>query len=59
MREYIHFFEDSDQRDAYEYGSDYTEPYVSYTPVINRYEAQFNGNFAHFDVTKQKNSYLI
>lgn len=43
MREYIHFFENSDLRDAYENGSDYTEPYVSYTPVINGYEAQFNG----------------
>jgi hypothetical protein len=42
MREYIHLFEDSSQRDAYEYGSDYTEPYVSYTPVINGYEVQFN-----------------
>ena len=60
MREYIHFFENSDLRDAYEYGSDYTEPYVSYTPVINEYKVQFNGNnIPGFNITKQKNSYLI
>lgn len=60
MREYIHFFENSDLRDAYENGSDYTEPYVSYTPVINGYEAQFNGRtIDNFAVTKQGNSYLI
>lgn len=60
MREYIHFFENSDLRDTYEHGSDYTEPYVSYTPVINEYKAQFNGNnIPGFNITKQKNSYLI
>jgi hypothetical protein len=42
MREYIHFFEDSSQRDAYENGSDYIEPYVSYTPVINEYAVYFD-----------------
>ena len=60
MREYIHLFEDSSQRDAYENGSDYIEPYVSYTPVINEYKAQSNGRtIDDFAVTKQGNSYLI
>lgn len=61
MREYIHFFEDSSQRDAYENGTDYTEPYVSYTPIINRYEAQFNGETpkTEFKVEKIQGGYEI
>lgn len=60
MREYIHLFENSDLRDAYENGSDYIEPYVSYTPVINEYKAQLNGETrSQLAVTKQGNSYLI
>lgn len=60
MREYIHFFEDSDLRDTYEHGSDYTEPYVSYTPVINKYEVQHNGiNDDNLIIKKQRGEYLI
>ncbi len=60
MREYIHFFENSDLRDAYENGSDYIEPYVSYTPVINGYEVQFNENtIPGLTVTKRGDGYLI
>lgn len=60
MREYIHFFEDSDLRDAYEYGSDYTEPYVSYTPVINEYAVYFDETIMpQFVVKKSKNNYII
>lgn len=60
MREYIHFFEDSDLRDTYEYGIDYTEPYVSYTPVLNEYKAQFNGtDVTEFIIKKQRGEYLI
>lgn len=57
---YIKLFENSDLRDAYENGSDYTEPYVSYTPVINEYEAQFNGETADgFKVEKIQGGYKI
>lgn len=58
MREYIHLFENSDLRDTYEYGSDYTEPYVSYTPVINKYEAQFNGETAPISLSVKKSGNL-
>lgn len=60
MREYIHFFENSDLRDTYEHGSDYTEPYVSYTPVINEYKAQFNGEIVNeVKVKKIQGGYKI
>lgn len=60
MREYIHLFENSDLRDAYENGRDYTEPYVSYTPVLNEYKAQFNGKIVNeFKVKKIQGGYKI
>lgn len=60
MREYIHFFENSDLRDTYEHGSDYTEPYVSYTPVLNEYKAQFNGKIVNeVKVKKIQGGYKI
>ena len=60
MREYIHLFENSGLRDAYESGRDYTEPYVSYTPVINEYKAQFNGETINvFKVKKIQGGYKV
>jgi len=60
MREYIHFFENSNLRDTYENGSDYTEPYVSYTPVINEYKAQFNGEIVeNFKIRKIQGGYKV
>ena len=60
MREYIHLFENSGLRDAYESGRDYTEPYVSYTPVINEYKAQFNGEIINvFKVKKIQGGYKV
>lgn len=60
MREYIHFFENSGLRDTYENGSNYTEPYVSYTPVINEYKAQFNGHIVEiFKIEKIQGGYKV